>query len=306
MDACFPCIGRLPFLTNTCARVASRARARALNDIGGKNDGNGKKQKVSRRRESARAPLRMRGMSEHVLMVDDDPVVRDLVRGYLQNHGFAVSVLHDGVGLKRRIEAERPALIVLDVMMPGKDGISALRELRNAGEDIPVIVLTARSDVIDRVIGLELGADDYMPKPFDPRELLARIRSVLRRRHADVPGAPEIRPPYRFGPFEVDFAARELRREGMRVPLRSGEFAMLKILVKNEMVVLTRAQLNERMRGGGTHRDRSLDVSIWRLRRLLETDPSEPRYVQTVWGQGYIFVPQGDPAAAERAVQRAS
>jgi two-component system, OmpR family, phosphate regulon response regulator OmpR len=250
--------------------------------------------------------LRMRRMSEHVLMVDDDPVVRDLVRGYLQNHGFAVSVLHDGAGLKRRVEAERPALIVLDVMMPGKDGISALREMRQAGEDIPVILLTARSDVIDRVIGLELGADDYVPKPFDPRELLARIRSVMRRRNADAPGAPELRPPYRFGPFEVDFAARELRRDGVRVPLRSGEFAMLKILVKNEMIVLSRAQLNERMRGSGSYRDRSLDVSIWRLRRLLETDPSEPRYVQTVWGQGYIFVPQGDPSAAERALPQAS
>jgi two-component system, OmpR family, phosphate regulon response regulator OmpR len=244
----------------------------------------------------------MRRMNQHVLMVDDDPVVRDLVREYLQNHGFAVSVLHDGASLKRRIELERTAMIVLDVMMPGKDGISALRELRNAGEDIPVILLTARSDVIDRVIGLELGADDYLSKPFDPRELLARIRSVLRRRHADSPGAPEMRAPYRFGPFEIDFAARELRRDGARIALRSAEFAMLKILVKNEMIVLTRAQLNERMRGTTTYRDRSLDVSIWRLRRLLETDPSEPRYVQTVWGQGYIFVPHGDPAAADRAV----
>jgi two-component system, OmpR family, phosphate regulon response regulator OmpR len=241
----------------------------------------------------------MRRMTQHVLMVDDDPVVRDHVREYLQDHGFAVSVLHDGAGLKRRIEMERPSMIVLDVMMPGKDGISALRELRNAGEDIPVILLTARSETIDRVIGLELGADDYMSKPFDCRELLARIRSVLRRRHADAPGAPEMRPPYRFGPFEVDFTARELRRNGVRVSLRSAEFAMLKILIKHEMVVLTRAQLNERMRGSGTHRDRSLDVSIWRLRRLLETDPSEPRYVQTVWGQGYIFVPHGDPAAAD-------
>lgn len=245
--------------------------------------------------------LKMNRMTQQVLIVDDDPVVRDLVREYLQSHGFAVSVLHDGASLKRRIEAERPSIVVLDVMMPERDGISALRELRDSGEDIPVIFLTARADVVDRVIGLELGADDYLAKPFDPRELVARIRSVMRRRHAAVPGAPENRPPYRFGPFEVDFAARELRRAGERVPLRSGEFATLKIFVKNAMMVLTRSQLNEKLRGqAGSYRDRSLDVSIWRLRRLLETDPSEPRYVQTVWGQGYIFVPHGETGAAER------
>ncbi|CAM2192329.1 response regulator [Paraburkholderia sp. A1RI_3L] len=240
-------------------------------------------------------------MTEHVLLVDDDPVVRDLVREYLQSHGFAVSVLYDGAGLKRRLEMERPSIVVLDVMMPEQDGITALRQLRATGDNIPVIFLTARSDVIDRVVGLELGADDYLPKPFDPRELVARIRTVLRRQSTVSPGAPEIRPSYRFGPFEVDFAARELRRNGERVPLRSSEFATLKIFVKNEMTVITRAQLNERLRGhSATYRDRSLDVSIWRLRRLIETDPSEPRYIQTVWGQGYIFVPQGETGAAER------
>jgi two-component system phosphate regulon response regulator OmpR len=257
-------------------------------------------------RESHVARLRIHRMTQHVLLVDDDPVVRDLVREYLQGHGLAVSVMHDGTGLKRRLNAERPSIVVLDVMMPEQDGISALRELRASGDDIPVIFLTARSDVIDRVIGLELGADDYLAKPFDPRELLARIRTVLRRRDAALPGAPEDRPSYRFGPYEVDFAARELRHNGQRVPLRSGEFATLKIFVKNEMVVLTRAQLNEKLRGqAGTYRDRSLDVSIWRLRRLLEADPSDPRYVQTVWGQGYIFVPQGETGAVERALRRA-
>jgi two-component system, OmpR family, phosphate regulon response regulator OmpR len=259
----------------------------------------------NRCRENRRRRFRMNRMTQHVLLVDDDPVIRDLVREYLQGHGMAVSVMHDGTGLKRRLDAERPCIVILDVMMPERDGISALRELRAAGDDIPVIFLTARSDVIDRVIGLELGADDYLAKPFDPRELLARIRTVLRRRDAASPGAPEDRPPYRFGPYEVDFAARELRHNGERVPLRSGEFATLKIFVKNEMVVLTRAQLNEKLRGqAGTYRDRSLDVSIWRLRRLLETDPSDPRYVQTVWGQGYIFVPHGETGAVERVTRR--
>src|SRR6201996_9467150 len=243
-------------------------------------------------------------MNQSILVVDDDPVVRDIVREYLQGRGFSVTVLEHGIAFKRALENEGPALVVLDIMRPEMDGISALRALRLAGDDIPVILLTARADVIDRVIGLELGADDYLGKPFDPRELLARIRTVLRRRDAAVPGAPEQRPPYRFGPFEVDFAARELRRHGERVPLRSGEFATLKIFVKNEMVVLTRSQLNEKLRGQtGMYRDRSLDVSIWRLRRLLETDPSEPRYVQTVWGQGYIFVPHGETGTADRAMK---
>ena len=246
-------------------------------------------------------------MKPHVLLVDDDPVVRDHVRDYLQPHGFEVSVLNDGAGLTKHVLDERPALIVLDVMMPGRDGISALRELRNARDDVPVILLTARSYVLDRVIGLELGADDYLGKPFDPRELLARIRSILRRRDpasATPSAAPEVRPIYRFGPFEMDFTTRQLRRQGERIALRSGEFALLKTLVKNAMVVLSRTQLNERLRGDGAHRDRSLDVAIWRLRRLLEIDPSEPRYVQTVWGQGYIFVPHGDPSAAGRIALR--
>ncbi len=241
-------------------------------------------------------------MTQHILIVDDDPVVRDIVRAYLQAQGYEVSVLHHGMGLQRRLQIERPDLVVLDIMMPELDGISALRTLRVAGDDIPVILLTARADVIDRVIGLELGADDYLGKPFDPGELVARIRTVLRRRGAIVPGAaPEQRAPYRFGRFEINFPARELRRDGERIALRSSEFAMLKIFVNHPMTVLNRAQLLEKLHGhGAEHRNRSLDVSIWRLRRLIELDPSEPRYVQTVWGQGYVFVPDGEIGAAER------
>jgi two-component system phosphate regulon response regulator OmpR len=239
-------------------------------------------------------------MNSHVLIVDDDPVVRDLVREYLQQRGFAVSVLHHGAGLRRRIELERPSLVVLDVMMPDMDGITALRELRAAGDNIPVIFLTARSDVIDRIIGLELGADDYLPKPFDLLELHARIRTILRRRLAVRPGIPESRPPYRFGPFEVDFAARELRRNGERLPLCESEFATLQVFVRHEMTVLKRSRLSELLHGQSDGaRDRNLDVSIWRLRRVIESDPSEPSYIQTVWGKGYIFVPDREMGAAE-------
>ncbi|MPW20828.1 response regulator [Paraburkholderia sp. CNPSo 3157] len=240
-------------------------------------------------------------MNPSIMVVDDDPVIRDIVRDYLQGRGFTVSVFENGIALQQALQRERPALVVLDIMMPELDGISALRALRHAGDDIPVILLTARADVIDRVIGLELGADDYLGKPFDPSELVARIRSVLRRRESAAPAAPENRAPYRFGRFEVNFPARELRCDGERITLRSSEFATLKVFVSHAMTVLTRAQLLEKIYGAtDTHRDRSLDVSIWRLRRLIEVDPSEPRYVQTVWGKGYIFVPTGQTGAADR------
>ena len=168
-----------------------------------------------------------------------------------------------------------------------------------------MIFLTARSDVIDRVIGLELGADDYLAKPFDPRELLARIRSVLRRRHAAAPGAPENRPPYRFGPFEVDFAARELRRDGERVPLRSGEFATLKIFVKNEMVVLTRAQLNEKLRG----RRARIAIAVSMSRSGGCGGCSKPirpsrAMCRRCGDRGISSCPRGETGAAERVVRR--
>src|SRR5246500_4538018 len=248
-----------------------------------------------------RTPTTIARMNSSIMVVDDDPVVRDIVRDYLQGRGFTVSVLENGTALQHALQDERPALVVLDIMMPELDGISALRALRVAGDDIPVILLTARADPIDRVIGLELGADDYLGKPFEPSELVARIRTVLRRRGAIAPSAPEHRAPYRFGRFEVNFPARELRRDGERITLRSSEFAMLKVFVTHAMTVLTRAQLLEKLHGNSElHRNRSLDVSIWRLRRLIEVDPSEPRYVQTVWGRGYVFVPDGEIGAAER------
>ncbi|WP_233832360.1 response regulator [Paraburkholderia sp. ZP32-5] len=242
-------------------------------------------------------------MNQTILIVDDDPVVRELVSAYLRERGFNVATLENGQGLQRRLQDERPALVVLDIMMPELDGISALRMLRVAGDDIPVILLTARAEPIDRVIGLELGADDYLGKPFEPSELVARIRTVLRRRSSNAPGAPEQRAPYRFGHFEVNFPARELHRGTTRIALRSSEFALLKVFVTHPMSVLTRAQLLEKLHGSSeAHRNRSLDVSIWRLRRLIEADPSEPRYVQTVWGRGYVFVPDGEFGTLERCL----
>ncbi|MGI4813131.1 MAG: response regulator [Janthinobacterium lividum] len=233
-------------------------------------------------------------MPTQILIVDDDPELRDLLRDYLKRQGIEVSVLHDAVSLERRLERERPDLVVLDLMMPGVDGLTALKRLRASGDDIPVIILTARADDVDRIVGLELGADDYLGKPFNPRELLARIQAVLRRRRSVPSSAPEQREPYVFGRFVLDFQARTLQRDAQSIPLSGGEFSLLRIFINHPMRTLTRERLLELLHGpeyDGT--DRGIDVQVWRLRRLLELDPSMPRFIQTVRGRGYVFVPDG-------------
>jgi two-component system, OmpR family, phosphate regulon response regulator OmpR len=240
-------------------------------------------------------------MTTSVLIVDDDPVVRDLLRRFLNERGFQVSVLHDGSGLAHRLELERPSIVVLDIMMPNTDGLRALKGLRAGGDDIPVIFLTACGSVNDKVKGLESGADDYLAKPFDPRELLARIETVLRRR-ASAPSRPERAPRERFGRFEVDFVTRSLVHGSERVALRDSEFALLKIFIKHPYKVLSRVLIHDLLRGDDlAFRDRGLDVPIWRLRRIIEDDPSNPRHVQTVRGQGYVFVPDTDGSVFEAA-----
>ena len=226
-------------------------------------------------------------MNQHVLLVGGDSASRDDTREYLQACGYTVSELEDTLALQDRLQIERPTLIVLGITKPKLDGINALRALRADGDDIPVILLSARNSVSGRVICLERGADDCLGNPVNPAELAARIRTVLRRCGHPVPV-----PPYRFGPFEVNFATRELRRDDEPIPLRPSEFATLRLFVNHATAVLTREQISKKLYGNcGAYRNRSLDVSIWRLRRLIETDPSAPRYVQTVWGHGYVFVP---------------
>ncbi|NRO98779.1 response regulator [Paraburkholderia sp. NMBU_R16] len=237
-------------------------------------------------------------MTTQILIVDDDAELRDLLRDYLVRQGIEVSVLHDAATLERRLERERPDLIVLDLMMPGVDGLTALRKLRASGDDIPVIMLTARADDVDRIVGLELGADDYLGKPFNPRELLARVQAVLRRRRTVPSAAPEQREPFAFGRFVLDFESRTLTMDGRPLTLSGSEFALLKIFINHPMRTLTRERLLELLHGpeyDGT--DRGIDVQVWRLRRILETDPSAPRFVQTVRGRGYVFVPNGEPNA---------
>jgi len=233
---------------------------------------------------------------DRILIVDDDARIRDLLRRYLAQEGFEVLLAEDGRALTRLLLRDSVDLIVLDLMLPGEDGLSICRRLRAANDRTPVIMLTAKSEDIDRIVGLEIGADDYLGKPFNPRELLARIHAVLRRRPPpEVPGAPsQEAETVSFGPYVLDLAQRTLRKHGEDVPLTTGEFAMLKALVRHPRQPLSRDKLAQLARGREFEPfDRSLDVQVSRLRKLIEEDPSAPRYLQTVWGVGYVFVPEG-------------
>ncbi|MBV9748900.1 MAG: two-component system response regulator OmpR [Acetobacteraceae bacterium] len=231
-----------------------------------------------------------------LLVVDDDARLRDLLSRYLIEQGFAVKVVADGAGLTRAMDKERFDLLVLDLMLPGEDGLSICRRLRAGKRSIPIIMLTAKGADVDRITGLESGADDYLPKPFNPRELVARIHAVLRRRGDLVPpGAPDaLGEEVCWADFSFNLATRALRRAGTAVPLTTGEFAMLKVLVTHPRTPLSREKLMELARGRDLENfDRAIDVQISRLRKLIEPDPARPVYIQTVWGFGYVFVPEG-------------
>ncbi|MBU6271597.1 MAG: two-component system response regulator OmpR [Betaproteobacteria bacterium] len=232
--------------------------------------------------------------AKHLLVVDDDPRLRELLRRYLSENDFQVSLAQDAPAMNRLLQRQAFDLIILDLMLPGEDGLSIVRRLRGGGERTPIIMLTAKGDDVDRIVGLEMGADDYLPKPFNPRELLARVHAVLRRQPApEVPGAPSTEPgSIRFGDFHLDLSLRKLTRAGEPIPLTSGEFAVLKVFARHPRQALTRDKLMMLARGReyGAF-DRSLDVQISRLRKLIEDDPQNPRYIQTVWGVGYAFVP---------------
>jgi two-component system phosphate regulon response regulator OmpR len=237
-----------------------------------------------------------------VWVVDDDPELRRMLATYLGDLGYEVRTLQDGAQLLARLQGQRPDLLVLDLMLPGEDGLSLLRRLRDAGDNLPVLMLTARADGVDRIIGLEQGADDYLAKPFLPRELSARIEAVLRRRNPLPPGSPEAAAaaqPLCFGDCRLDLASRQLERDGLPVPITSGEFALLASFVQHPHRPLSRERLIELARGPSSETDsRSMDVQISRLRKLIEPDPARPRFVQTVWGYGYVFVPDGQPRTA--------
>jgi two-component system phosphate regulon response regulator OmpR len=236
-----------------------------------------------------------------ILLIDDDPELRQLLATYLGRHGFDTLLLPDTRQLDAYLERYQPHLLVLDLMMPGEDGLAACRRLRARGETVPVIMLTARDEPVDRVLGLEMGADDYVGKPFDPRELVARIEAVLRRGAKPAAAPDPAGGAFYFGVWTFDRGARQLLRDGEPVALTSGEFALLNVLVTHANRPMKRERLLELTRGDESESfDRAIDVQMYRLRRLIESDPAKPRYLQTVWGVGYVFVPDGE-AAREKA-----
>ncbi|MDE2598190.1 MAG: two-component system response regulator OmpR [Rhodocyclaceae bacterium] len=230
-----------------------------------------------------------------VLIVDDDLRLRQQLERYLNEQGFHARGVDGAAGMDKALSRELYDLIVLDLMMPGEDGLAICRRLRGAGNGIAVIMLTAKGDDVDRIVGLEIGADDYLSKPFNPRELVARIHAVLRRRAVPPPpGAPAEGGIVTFGDITLDMGTRELKRGEEITRLTTGEFGLLRVLVEHPRQPMSRDKLMELARGREYEVfDRAIDVQMSRLRKLIEEDPAKPRYLQTVWGFGYVFVPDG-------------
>ena len=237
------------------------------------------------------------GVYGDILVVDDEAAVVEVVALYLRRDGFEVRVAHDGLSAQEAIDEKLPALVVLDVMLPGLDGLALMRRLRaNPGIDVPVILLTARSQEADRIYGLELGADDYVTKPFSPAELVSRVKAVLRRSHKGEETAPGGRA-LDYGQIKVDPQTRLVSLEGREVELTATEFDLLWFLANNPRHVFSRDQLLEEVWGFSEYLDPgTVTVHIRRLREKLEADPSDPQWLKTVWGVGYKFEP---PAAKE-------
>lgn len=237
-----------------------------------------------------------------VMVVDDDPDVRDVVERYLTREGFKVLAVADGKGMFQGLESAIVDLVILDLMLGEEDGLELARRLRKVSE-LPIIMLTGKVDEVDRIVGLELGADDYVSKPFSPRELVARVRSVLRRAHRasshpeDGSGSGETA---RFGEWELDHTQRTLRSDSQgEIPLTSGEFNLLAAFVSRPGRVLTRDMLLDLLDSENVF-DRSIDVQVLRLRRKIEEDPQDPQVIKTVRGTGYVFastVTWGDDTA---------
>src|SRR5574340_270260 len=238
-----------------------------------------------------------------VYVTDDDPGIRELVAEYLTGQGYAVETAEDATSLDRLLAARVPDLLVLDWMMPGEDGLSIARRLRAQPGFPPIIMLSAKGEDIDRIIGLEVGADDYLPKPFNPRELLARIRAVLRRQESAVaPAVDETIRQLHFGPFSVNLDARMLTREGAEIALTTSEYDLLEIFVTHANRALSRDWLMDQLRGFERDPfDRSIDVRVNRLRKKIEDDPANPAYIRTQRGQGYLFVPVAERSADDLA-----
>ncbi|QVL45152.1 MAG: two-component system response regulator OmpR [Methylophilaceae bacterium] len=234
--------------------------------------------------------------NKRILMVDDDLRMRELLQRYLTEQGFDIKAVSDSKEMDTVLETEQFDLFVLDLMLPGEDGLAICRRLRGNNIITPIIMLTARGDEVDRIIGLEMGADDYLPKPFNPRELLARINAVMRR-HELSPNAKQVanQDTFNFGEFIFDAANRSLTKSGENITITSGEFALLKVFTEHPRQPLSRDRLMQLARGRELDVfDRSIDVQVSRLRRLIEPNPAQPRFLKTMWGFGYVFIPDGE------------
>ena len=230
---------------------------------------------------------------QRILVIDDDPALRELVADYLTMSGFEVVQAASGEEMRHQLSQHSVDLIVLDLMLPGEDGLTLLRWLQEH-HGPPVIIVSARGDEVDRVVGLEMGADDYLAKPFGPRELLARIRAVLRRR-ADSETVIDEEQRSTFGVFQLQLTNHTLSRDGKEIPLSSGEFNLIQIFLEHANQVLSRDHLISLLKGyERSPFDRSIDVRVTRLRRKIEPKPESPIYLRTVWGEGYLFTPKGD------------
>ncbi|MBI5006971.1 MAG: response regulator [Nitrosomonadales bacterium] len=226
---------------------------------------------------------------KNILVVDDDAGLRDLLQEYLTAQGFEVATVADGIAMEAH-RADHPVdLVILDLMLPGEDGLSLARKLRAQG-DLPIIMLSARGEDVDRIVGLEVGADDYLAKPFNPRELLARIRALLRRSDSGHEANATARASQRFGEFLLNLDTHDLYKNGENIPLTAGEFNLLRIFVEHPNRVLSRDSIMDMLKGyERSPLDRSIDVRVTRLRRKIESDPNNPLHIRTVWGEGYLF-----------------
>lgn len=233
-------------------------------------------------------------LRSRLLVVDDDADLRALLTRYLEDQGYHAEAVPDGPAMHAWLAEHTADLIILDLMLPGEDGLSLARRLREQGQT-PIVMLSARGEELDRIVGLEVGADDYLAKPFNPRELLARIRAVLRRSNATTPpSAEEFDGQIRFGGFRLDPEARILMRGDQEVMLTRGEMSLLIALATHPNRVLSRDRLLDLIDAADSDRfDRSIDVRITRLRRKLDDSGAQPRFIRTVWGEGYRFTPDG-------------
>ena len=232
--------------------------------------------------------------SPKLLVVDDDPELRELTQAYLVKNGFIVNTVETSVGMDEFLATNDVDLLILDLMLPGEQGLAIAKRLKKK-KDLPIIIVSAQGEDIDRIVGLEIGADDYLPKPFNPRELLARIRAVLRRSSGKLEEKENESSRLLFNDFELDLNAHSLSRGGEKVSLTSGEFDLLALLAANPNRVLHRDTILDKLTGAERSPfDRSIDVRVTRLRGKLEIDPSKPELIKTIWGKGYMFCPSQD------------